>query len=134
MSLRRADHSSRGVLPTVVRRRSRNLKNEETMARVGPQHHKIKKLCVKLILFKINGDKGTRQRRVRVNRPFMNMQVSTKERVLQVQKETNCGVTLELKIYSCCCFCCMEQTKLVKQIHRPDINCLYSFPNIFPLQ
>jgi len=66
----------------------------------------------------------------------MNMQVSTKERVLQVQsecywcrasvtgaervllvqKEKNCWVTLELKIYSCCCFCCMEQTKLVKQI------------------
>jgi hypothetical protein len=38
-SLRRADHSSRGVLPTVVRRCvwSRNLKNEEAMARVGSQ-------------------------------------------------------------------------------------------------
>jgi len=37
-SLRRADHSPREVLQTVVRRRvwSRNLKNEEAMARVGP--------------------------------------------------------------------------------------------------
>jgi hypothetical protein len=34
--LRRAGHSSRGVLRTVVRRvRSRNLKNEETMAGIG---------------------------------------------------------------------------------------------------
>ena len=44
-SLRRADHSSRGVLPNVARRCmwSRNLENEEAMARVGPQHHKKKK-------------------------------------------------------------------------------------------
>ena len=44
-SLRRVDHSSRGVLPTVVRRClcSRNLKNEEAMTRVGSQRHsKIK--------------------------------------------------------------------------------------------
>ena len=40
-SLRRADHSSRGVLPIVVRRCvwSRNLKNEEAMTRVGSQRH-----------------------------------------------------------------------------------------------
>ena len=40
-SLRRADHSSRGVLPNVMRRCvwSRNLKNVETMARVGAQRH-----------------------------------------------------------------------------------------------
>jgi hypothetical protein len=43
--LRRADHSSRGVLPTVVRRCmwSRNLKNEEAMTRVGSQRHRKKK-------------------------------------------------------------------------------------------
>jgi len=42
--LRRTDHSSRGVLPTVVRRgvRSRNLKNEEATVRVGPQSHREK--------------------------------------------------------------------------------------------
>jgi hypothetical protein len=42
--LRRAVHSSRGALPTVVRRYvlSRNLKNEEAMARVGPQRKKKK--------------------------------------------------------------------------------------------
>jgi len=41
-SLRRADHSSRGVLLAVMRRCvwSRNLKNEEAMARVGLQHHR----------------------------------------------------------------------------------------------
>ena len=41
MSLRRADHSSRGVLPTVVRRYvwSRNLKTEEAITRVGSQRH-----------------------------------------------------------------------------------------------
>jgi hypothetical protein len=40
--LLRADHSSSGVLPNVVRSCvwSRNLKNEETMARVGSQSHK----------------------------------------------------------------------------------------------
>ena len=44
-NMRRADHSSRGVLSTVVPRCmwSRNLKNEEAMARVGPQRHKEKK-------------------------------------------------------------------------------------------
>ena len=41
-SLRRTDHSSREVLPIVARRClwSRNLKNEEAMARVGPQRHR----------------------------------------------------------------------------------------------
>jgi hypothetical protein len=41
---RRADHSSRGVLPTVVRRCvwSRNLKNEDTNTRVGSQRHRKK--------------------------------------------------------------------------------------------
>ena len=44
-SLLRADHSSRGVLPTVVRRCvwSRNLKNEEAMTRVGSRGHRKKK-------------------------------------------------------------------------------------------
>jgi len=43
-SLRRADHSSRGVLPIVMRRClwSRNLMNEEAMTRVGPQRHRKK--------------------------------------------------------------------------------------------
>ena len=41
-SVRRADHSSRGVLPNVVRIgvRSRNLKNAEATVRVGPQRHR----------------------------------------------------------------------------------------------
>ena len=41
-SLRQNEYSSRGVLLTVVRRFvwSRNLKNEEALARVGPQRHK----------------------------------------------------------------------------------------------
>ena len=41
-SLRQSNHSSRGVQPTVVCRYvwSRNLKNEETVARVGPQRRK----------------------------------------------------------------------------------------------
>ena len=45
-SLRRADHSSIGVLPTVVRRCvcSRNIKNEEAMTRVGLQRHSKKNL------------------------------------------------------------------------------------------
>jgi hypothetical protein len=46
-SLRRADHSSRGVLPTVTRRcvRSRNLVDEEAIARAGLQSQRnIKKL------------------------------------------------------------------------------------------
>jgi len=44
--VRRADHSSRGVLPTVVRRFEwpRNLKNVESMARVGPQCHRKTKI------------------------------------------------------------------------------------------
>jgi len=42
--LRRADHTSRGVLPTLVRRCvcSRNLKNE-VMAHIGPQRHRKNK-------------------------------------------------------------------------------------------
>jgi len=41
-SERRADHSSRGVLPIVLRRcvSSRHLKNEEAMGRVGQQRHR----------------------------------------------------------------------------------------------
>jgi hypothetical protein len=41
-SLRWADHSTKGVLSTVLRRCawSRNLKNEEEMARVRPQRHR----------------------------------------------------------------------------------------------
>ena len=47
-SLRRADHSSRGFLPSVVRDcvRSRNLNDEETMARVVPQHHRGEKMSI----------------------------------------------------------------------------------------
>ena len=44
-----ADHSSRGVLPTVVRRceRSRNLMKEEAMARIGSQRQKKKRyICI----------------------------------------------------------------------------------------
>jgi hypothetical protein len=43
-SLRRADYSSRGVLPNLMRHCgcSRNLKNEEVMARGGPQCHRKK--------------------------------------------------------------------------------------------
>jgi len=43
-SVRRADHSSRGVIPTVVRRCvwSGNLKDKEAIARAGPQRHKVK--------------------------------------------------------------------------------------------
>jgi len=42
MSLRRADHSSRGVLPTVVRRcvSSRNFVNEEALAHWGLSRQK----------------------------------------------------------------------------------------------
>ena len=41
-SLRRSDHSSRGVVPTAVRRCvwSKNLKKEEAMASVGLQRHR----------------------------------------------------------------------------------------------
>ena len=61
-SLRQVDHSSRGVLLTVMRRCvwSRNLKNEEAMARVGPQRHggggreKKKKVRNGTISLKIN--------------------------------------------------------------------------------
>jgi len=56
MSLRRADHPSRGVLLTVVRRCvwSRNLTNEEAMTHVGSQSHsKIK--CF-LIAQHVSGD------------------------------------------------------------------------------
>jgi hypothetical protein len=46
--LLRADHSSRGVIPTVVRRCvwSRNLKNEEVMANFGPHPTGKKNLIV----------------------------------------------------------------------------------------
>jgi len=45
-SLRRAEHSSRGVLPTVVRRCvwSRNVKNEEAIIRIGSQNHRKKEV------------------------------------------------------------------------------------------
>ena len=51
-SLRRADRSCRGVLPTVVRRCvwSRNLKNDEAMTRIGSQRHK-KNQCWKIVFF-----------------------------------------------------------------------------------
>jgi len=44
--LLRANHSSTEVLPSVVRHFlwSRNLNNEEAMARVGPQRHRKKKV------------------------------------------------------------------------------------------
>jgi hypothetical protein len=43
--LRWNDHSSRGVLPTVVRCCvwSRKLKNDEVMTRFGPKHHRKRK-------------------------------------------------------------------------------------------
>jgi len=55
VNLRRADHSSRGVLPTVVRRCvwSRNIKNEEAVTRVGSQRHSKKKMMVWIIIMNI---------------------------------------------------------------------------------
>ena len=52
-SLRRADRSSREVLPTVMRRcvLSRNLKNEEVIDRVGPQHHRKKMIFIIITAF-----------------------------------------------------------------------------------
>jgi len=46
--MRLADHSSGGVLLTLVHRcvQSRNLKNEEDMVRVGPQRHRGKKILI----------------------------------------------------------------------------------------
>jgi len=46
--LRRADHSSRGILPTVVRHRvlSTNFKNEEALDRFGPQRHRKKSYSI----------------------------------------------------------------------------------------
>jgi len=60
-SLRRADHSSRGVVPTVVRHcvSSRNLKNEEAMTRVGSQRHS-KKNCIKLYYIILYSDPALR--------------------------------------------------------------------------
>jgi hypothetical protein len=51
MSLRRNDHSSRGVLPTVTRRVCdlENLVNEEAIARVGLQRHMKEKDPVPLV-------------------------------------------------------------------------------------
>jgi hypothetical protein len=53
-SLRRADHPSRGVLPTVVGRCvwSRNLK-EKTLARVGPWCHTKKSVFLLAVIWKI---------------------------------------------------------------------------------
>ena len=47
-SLRRTDHPSKRVLPSMcyVVVWSRNLKNEEAMARVGPQRHRKKKFQI----------------------------------------------------------------------------------------
>jgi hypothetical protein len=51
-----ADHSSRGVLPTVVRRCvwSRNLKNEEALAHWGLSRQKQKKIYIRTeeVIFK----------------------------------------------------------------------------------
>ena len=51
-TLRRADHSSRGVLPTVMRRCvwSRNFKNEKTKPLVRPQRHGGGELDITAIL------------------------------------------------------------------------------------
>jgi hypothetical protein len=52
MSLRRGDHSSRGVLPTVMCRCmwSRNLKNEEAMTPLGSQCHRGRKKLANYIM------------------------------------------------------------------------------------
>jgi hypothetical protein len=52
-SLRRADQSSRGVLPTLARRClwSGNLVTEEAMARVGPQRQIKTKICADYKIF-----------------------------------------------------------------------------------
>jgi len=49
--MRRAYHLSRGVLPTLVRRCMwfGNLKNEEAMARIGPQRHRWRGESVTLV-------------------------------------------------------------------------------------
>jgi hypothetical protein len=50
--VRRADHSSRGVLPTVVRRcvRSRDLVNEESLTHEGMSSQNQASLCKTFII------------------------------------------------------------------------------------
>jgi len=52
------DRSSRGVLPTVTHRcvRSRNWRNEEAIARVGPQHHRKEKILLWVLNVTGHGD------------------------------------------------------------------------------
>jgi hypothetical protein len=53
--MRRADRSSRGVLPTVVHRfvLFRNLKNEVAVAHVGTQHDRKKKIVIEYNLLSL---------------------------------------------------------------------------------
>ena len=62
-SLRRADNSSGGVLPTVVRPcvLSKNLKNEEAMTRVGSQRHG-KKIIITIMAFEVKSNKHSMYR------------------------------------------------------------------------
>ena len=66
-SLRRADHMSRGVLPTVLRRRvwSGSLKNEEVMSRVGPQLHGGGEEFGNFMLVDLEKDRETFRKRIR---------------------------------------------------------------------
>ena len=65
--MRRADHSSRGVLPTGVHCcvRSRNLKNEEAMAHDGPQRHEKNVLAykcfLKVLITRLSYGEGSRE-------------------------------------------------------------------------
>jgi hypothetical protein len=111
-SLRRADHSSEGVPPTVVCRCvwSRNLKNQEALARVGPQHHRKKNGLYNFRdherylteLETINGTERTEEERMidkiilwnEIKMPIMQFSVT-----LYVQREVSC--TSRMSMGSC---------------------------------
>ena len=121
-SLRRADHSPRGVIPTVVYRCvwSRNLKGEEAMARAGPQRHE-KKIPLFIIYFVVFLTTGPWPRPKRVFHRVRSSASSFSLQYLLVfsRLSSSCSRLLPLPVYKSWN---VELTVAAEVVHFPNLT------------
>jgi hypothetical protein len=127
LSLRRADHLSRGVLPTAMRRCVwyRNLKNEEAMANVGSQRHRGNK-NVRMVVrdFLSNKRCGSPQKRSVKLRLYRQIQITRLATFAQILNFFTYMLRswLRLPLWACGCLWYTEVRSDVTAVSVPVIT------------
>jgi hypothetical protein len=133
-SLWRADHLSRGVLPSVVRRCvwSRNLVNEEALACVGRQRpkksYKQASECVgSNTTIHLYGIKSTTNPHPEFSFPFLSIWHPVVIVVLILDPESSCSACLFVHTCLCvhtCLYCVCSKVAISTEVWRSRLKCV----------